>query len=138
MTPAVERGAHVYTAAMPLVAVLLAVLRTRVAHPAGADVGAGVMEPPLAVGRRQPALPFRRRSVGEIADDMIGCMLRFGGEIAAGNLNPERSVGVGARQGGASRGLSAPARYPRMRTDRGCGVSTESRALLHPLFTSQS
>lgn len=43
-------------------------------------------------------------------------------------------MGVGAGQGSASRGLLAPARYPRMRTDRGCGVSTESRALRYTVL----
>lgn len=87
------------------------------------------MKIPVALGDWQPPYPLCERSIREIADGVVGRVVRFGGEIAAGELNPERSVSIGAGQGGASRGLNAPARYPRMRTGRGCGVSTESRAL---------
>ena len=120
---------------MTLIAVLLAVLWTAVAHPAGADISPGVAETPVAVGRWQPALPCGGWSLWEIADGVIGRVLRFGGEIAPGELNPAWTVSIGAGQGEASRGLDAPARYPRMRTDRGCGVSTESRALRYTRLT---
>ncbi|MGH3971576.1 MAG: hypothetical protein ACRDTV_26650, partial [Mycobacterium sp.] len=76
---------------MSLIAVLLAMLRARMAHPAGADICAGVVEAPAAFGRRQPPLPFGGRSLREIADDVIGCVFCFGGDIAAGELNPERT-----------------------------------------------
>lgn len=121
---------------MSLTAVLLAMLRSRMAHPTGAEIGAGVVKTPVAVGRWTPALPFGRRPVGEIADGVIGCVVRFGGEIPAGELNPEWTMSISAGQGGASRGLNAPARYPRMRTGRGCRVSTESRALRYAALTS--
>lgn len=58
-------------------------------------------------------------------------MLCFSGEFAASQTDPQRSVGIGAGQGKAS-GDKAPARYPRIRTDRGRGVSTQSRGLCCP------
>jgi hypothetical protein len=65
-------------------------------------------------------------------------MAGFRSELAASEPDPQRTVGICAGQGGASRGLHAPARYPRMRTDRGDGVSTESLALRCPLVTYET
>lgn len=62
---------------------------------------------------------------------MTTCVLRFGSKFAASETYPERGVGIGTGQGKAS-GDKAPARYPRLRTDRGRGVSTESRGLRSP------
>ena len=136
MTPAAKRSAQGHAVAMSLIAVLLTVLWATVAHPARADICAGVVQAPVALGCGQRSLPFGGRSLGEIADGVIGRVLRFGGKIAACESNRQRTMGIGAGQGKASKGLGAPARYPRMRTDRGRGLSTESRALRSTLLTA--
>ncbi|PVA40515.1 hypothetical protein DDJ98_02565 [Mycobacteroides abscessus] len=62
---------------------------------------------------------------------MVGCVVCFDGEFAAGKADPQGCVGIGTGQGSAS-GDKAPARYPRLRTDRGRGVSIASRGLRCP------
>lgn len=98
MTPAAKCGAQGYTVTVSMVPVLLTVLRTGMAHPAGADIGAGVAENPVARCGRRPPVPFGRRSAGEVADGVIRCVQRCGSEIAAGELNPERTMSIGAGQ----------------------------------------
>lgn len=91
---------------MALIAILLTVLRPRVTHSTGADVGAGVAEDPTAPSRWQPAFPPGRGSLGKITNGMIERVLRFGVKIATGETHPERNVGIGAGQGKTSGGLS--------------------------------
>ncbi|SHV57535.1 Uncharacterised protein [Mycobacteroides abscessus subsp. abscessus] len=62
---------------------------------------------------------------------MVGCVVCFDGEFAAGKADPQGCVGIGTGQGSAS-GDKAPARYPRLRTNRGHGVSIASRGLRCP------
>lgn len=78
------------------------------AHPAGAHIGAGVVENPMTFGRWQPALPFGGRSLREVAKSVIACVVRLGGEIAARELNPERSMCIGAGQGRGLQGTDSP------------------------------
>jgi hypothetical protein len=84
------------------IAVVASMLWTCVAHRARADVRAGVVEGPVALSRCPPPWRFGRRSFREIAEGVMGCVLRFGGEIAAGELDPEWCMGIGAGQGRAS------------------------------------
>ena len=64
---------------------------------------------------------------------MVGRVMCLDSEFAARETNPQWGVSIGTGQGRAS-GDKAPARYPRMRTNRGRGVSTESRGLRRPKF----
>lgn len=73
---------------MSLIAILLSMLRTPMAHPARADIDPGVAESPVTVSHWQPPIPIGGRAFGKIADGVIGCVLRVGGEIAAGKSNP--------------------------------------------------
>lgn len=86
----------------------------------------------MALRRWQPWWTGNRRTSRKITLDVISCVRRFDGKLAASETDPKRGVGISAGQGWASRGLGAPARYPRMRTGRGRGVSTESRGLRCP------
>ena len=131
-------NAEIDVVAMASGAAVRLALRSCVAHPARADIRSSVVKSPVAPRDWHPSVPFDGRSVWKIADGVRRSVLGFGGEIAAGELNPERSVRISAGQGVAFQGLNAPARYPRVRTDRGCGVSTESRALRQHVFTSKN
>ncbi len=91
---------------MALIAILLTVLRPRVTHSAGADVGAGVAQGPTAPSSWQPAFPPGRGSLGKITNGVIERVLRFGVKIATGETHPERNVGIRAGQGKTSGGLS--------------------------------
>jgi hypothetical protein len=73
---------------MSLIAILLSMLRTAMAHPAGADIDPGVAESPVTMSRWQPPLPLGGWAFGKVADGVIGCVLSVGGEIAAGKSNP--------------------------------------------------
>lgn len=102
-------------------------------HRARTDIGAVVAEHPITLGGGQPPFPLKGRAAGKIAVGAMRCVVRFDSEFATGETDPKWSVGIGAGQGNAS-GDKAPARYPRMRTDRGRGVSTESRGLCCPIM----
>ncbi len=111
VAPAADRDVQSYVVAASLCPVLPTMLRARVTHPAGADVGACVVQHPVAFCRGEPSGPGHRRMIGQIARSMGSCMRGFRSEFAAGESNPQRTVGICAGQGGASRG-SRPCPLP--------------------------
>ena len=106
-----RRSVQSYVVAASLCPVLLTMLPAGVTHPAGADVGACVVQHPLASCRGAPARPGYRRMIGQVARSMGSCMRGFRSEFAADDSNPQRTVGICAGQGGASRG-SRPCPLP--------------------------
>lgn len=131
VAPSPERVAQRDAVVVALDAIESTAFPAGVTHPARADSGTGIAERPVALGGWPPRRSGRGRTWWKVAAGVVAGMLRFSGEFAAGQSDPQWSVGIGAGQGKAS-GDRAPARYPRMRTDRGRGVSTESRGLCCP------
>ncbi|KAF0957587.1 hypothetical protein MLGJGCBP_02971 [Rhodococcus sp. T7] len=100
---------------------------TVVAQRARANPGARVRECPDAVRCGQPG-PTSLIPVREVADVMAVGVPRFNGKFATVKTNPDRRMCFGTGQGGAFQRSCAPARYPRMRTDRGGDCCTASLA----------
>ncbi len=90
-------------------------------------MSSGVAECPMAGG----SVPTHRcagRTRRQIARDVVAGMLGFRCKFTVGDTDPKRGVGISAGQGGASGGYG-PCPLSRLRTNRGYGVSTASRAL---------
>jgi hypothetical protein len=100
---------------------------TVVAQRARANPGARVREGPEALRRGQPG-PTSLKPLREVADVMAVGVPRFNGKFATAKANPNRRMCIGTGQGSAFQRSCAPARYPRMRTDRGGDWSTASLA----------
>ena len=111
MVPTADGSVQSYVVAASLCPVLLTMLPAGVTHPAGADVGACVVQHPVALCRGEPSRPAYRQMIGQVARSMGSCMRGFRSEFAAGESNPQRTVGICAGQGGASRG-SRPCPLP--------------------------
>lgn len=94
------------------------VLFPAVAHLAGADTVAVPAVLPMAAAR---AAPERVGRVGrrQIAN-AVGVVVDFSmADVAAGDTDTKRNMGVGTRHGGPPRVLSAPARCPSMMDEPG-------------------
>ena len=111
MAPTADGGVQSYAVAASLCPVLLTMPPAGVTHPAGTDVGACVVQHPVALCRGEPSRPGYRRMIGQVARSMGNCMRGFRSEFAADESNPQRTVGICAGQGGASRG-SRPCPLP--------------------------
>jgi len=120
---------------------------TVVAQRARANPGARVRESPEALRCEQPG-PTSLKPLREVADVMAVGVPRFNGKFATAKTNPDRRMCIGTGQGGAFQRSCAPARYPRLRTDRGGDWSTASLArrsghrhpqeLMHPSLHSHT
>jgi len=100
---------------------------TVVAQRTRANPGARVRENPEALRRQQPG-PTSLKPLREVADVMAVNVPRFNRKFATTKTNPNRRMCIGTGQSGAFQRSCAPARYPRMRTDRGGDRSTASLA----------
>jgi hypothetical protein len=76
----------------------------RVAHPARADSRPGVAERPVALGGWESARSSGGWTWRKVAADVVTVVLRFSGEFAASQADPQWSMGIGAGQGKASGG----------------------------------
>jgi len=110
--PAHDEGAQFTPGAVTVGAALAAEFAAAVAHPAGAD-GVAVPAPrPAAV-----ATPLRERVEFEGAGKLahaVGVVVDFDtADVATGDTDAERNMGIGARHGGPPRFGAAPAAIPR-------------------------
>lgn len=117
--PAVQSMRQFRCRTAALASKVAAVSRTVVAQRAATDRRSGPPERPTAVAGQVIKPAAHGRAFREVADTVAVIVISFDTQVAAGQTNPQRGMCIGTGQGSAFRGSCAPARYPRLRTDRG-------------------
>ncbi|MFT4156853.1 MAG: hypothetical protein QM630_02835 [Microbacterium sp.] len=130
LVPTIALDSEIAACALAVAATLDAPFAPAVAHPAGAD-GVTVVAPlPVAMTAAARPCVIGKRT-GQIAH-AIGVVVDFGAtDIATGDTNAKRNMGVGTRHSRPPRVLSAPDRYPSTKDEPGLFLEPLTRSCPH-------